>query len=299
MAALAAVYILWGSTTPAMKVGVVSLPPFFFAAIRFATAGTCVWLWCRARRVALPTAVEWRDAACSGVMMLAISNGLYLWTLQYLPSGIDSLVFALVPLWVAVLAFGLYGEWIAPLGALGLAIGLGGMAYLYLPSGMQHLPVLPSVVALTCSLTWALGAILQRRLRSSSVVQVSGMQMLSAAVVLCIMGLATREHLSVADFTPSALGALGFLIVFGSLVGFSAYLWLLNNVPTTLASTYAYVNPIVALAIGIGLLHETFSWQLAAGSATIVAGVALMAYATVRAKGASQTHSGHGADMAA
>ena len=266
-----------------MKVGVVSLPPFFFAAIRFSTASACVWLWCRARGAALPTAVEWRDAALSGTLMLAVSNGLYLWTLQYLPSGIDSLVFALVPLWVAVLSFGFYGERIAPLGAAGLAIGLGGMAYLYLPSGMQHLPVVPSIVALTCSFTWALGAIVQRRLRASNVVQISGMQMFSAAVVLFVMGVCTREHLTVSDFTPSAIGALGFLIAFGSLVGFSAYLWLLNNVPTTLASTYAYVNPIVALSIGIGLLHETFSWQLAAGSATIVAGVALMAL-TARAR---------------
>lgn len=212
-------------------------------------------------------------------MMLAVSNGLYLWTLQYLPSGIDSLVFALVPLWVALLAFALYRERIAPLGAVGLAVGLGGMAYLYLPSGMQHLPAVPSIVALTCSFTWALGAIFQRRLRASNVVQVSGMQMFSASVVLFAMGLCTGERLSAHDFTPSAIGALCFLIVFGSLVGFSAYLWLLNNVPTTLASTYAYVNPIVALGIGIGFLHERFSWPLAAGSATIVAGVALMTFA--------------------
>ncbi len=270
-------YLLWGSTTPAIKVGVASLPPFFFAAIRFAIASACVWTWCRSRGVPLPTLREWRDAAITGTLMLAVSNGMYAWTLQYLPSGIDSLVFALVPLWVALLAFAFYGERIAPLGAVGLAIGLGGMAYLYLPSGMQHLPAVPSIIALGCSLAWALGAIMQRRLRASNVVQISGMQMFSAAIVLCVMGLVSGEHLTTAAFTLPALGALGFLIVFGSLVGFSAYLWLLNNVPTTLASTYAYVNPLVALAIGIGFLHERFSWPLAAGSATIVAGVALMA----------------------
>jgi drug/metabolite transporter (DMT)-like permease len=260
-----------------MKVGIASLPPFALAAIRFTIAGSVLWAWCRARGSALPTRMQWRDAALTGMLMLVLSNGLFVWTLQYLPSGIGALFFALAPLWMALLAFAFYGERITPLGAAGLVLGLLGMAYLYLPSGAQHLPVWPTILGVTCSITWAIGSLVQRRLRGADVVQVSAMQMLVAAAALAIAGLVTGERLSLAAFTPSALGALGYLIVFGSLVGFSAYLWLLNNVPTTLASTYAYVNPIVSLAIGIGLLHERFSWPLAAGSAAIVVGVALMA----------------------
>ncbi len=281
-AALAAVYVFWGSTSPAMKVGVASLPAYAMVSMRFTVAGAVLWLWCRARKVPLPALSEWRDAAITGTLLLVMSNAVFAWTLQFLPSGIDALVFALAPLWMTLLAAVFYGERVAKLGALGLALGLVGMLYLYLPSGAQHLPLVPTIIAVSCSVWWAIGSLVQRRLRGSNVVQVSAMQMLFAAAFLAIVALATGERLTLAAFTLPAIGALGYLIVFGSLVGFSAYLWLLNNVPTTLASTYAYVNPIVSLAIGIGLLHERASWPLAFGSATIVAGVALMAWSNAR-----------------
>jgi drug/metabolite transporter (DMT)-like permease len=267
-----------------MKVAVASIPPWWMAGVRFAIAGGLLWAWCRARRVPPPAAREWLDAAVAGAVLLVCGNAVFAWTLQYLPSGIGALVFALAPLWMAVFGFVLYRERISRLAALGLFVGLAGMVFLYSPSGDQHLPTLPTALALATSLTWAFGSMLQRRLRSSDVVQGSAMQMLVAACILVAMALASGERLAAADFTPSAAGALAYLVVFGSIAGFSAFLWLMNNVPTTLASTYAYVNPVVALAIGTGLLHEPFSWRLGLGATVILAGVALMVFSTSRSK---------------
>jgi drug/metabolite transporter (DMT)-like permease len=267
-----------------MKLAVASIPVWWMAAIRFAIAGTLLWTWCRVRRVPMPSAREWRDSALTGAVLLVCGNAVFAWTLQYLPSGIGALVFALSPLWMAVFGFALYGERIPRLAAAGLFVGLGGMLFLYSPSGDQHLPAVPTALALGTSLTWAFGSMLQRRFKSSDVVQTSALQMLAASGILIVMALVSGEQLTAAEFTPSAGGALAYLVVFGSIAGFSAFLWLMNNVPTTLASTYAYVNPVVALAIGTGLLHEPFTWRLGLGAAVILVGVALMVYATSRAK---------------
>jgi len=273
---LFAVYVLWGSTAPAIKIAVRSLPPWWLAGIRFGCAGTIMWTWARARGVALPTAREWGLAAMTGVVLLVVGNGIFSWALQYLPSGIGALFFALSPLFMAVFAFAFYRERLSMLAVVGVCLGLAGMAYLYSPSGAQHLPTLPTVLGVISSIAWALGSVMQRRVRGSDVVQMSAMQMLCASAVLVVMALVGHEPLVIAAFTPAALGALAYLVVFGSVVGFSAFLWLLNNVPTTLASTYSYVNPVVSLAIGIGFLHEAFSWRLAVGASVIVVGVAVM-----------------------
>jgi drug/metabolite transporter (DMT)-like permease len=280
--ALAAVYVLWGSTSPAMKIAVSSVPPFWMAAIRFGCAGSVLWTWCRLRGLAMPTAREWGGAAVTGIVLLVLSNAVYASTLQYLPSGIGALVFALAPLWMALFAFAMFGEKLSRLAMGGLALGLAGMVFLYSPAGGQQLPAWPTAIALLTSLVWGFGSILQRRFRDGNVVQTSTMQMLAASATLIVLALASREHVAAADFTPSALGAIAYLVVFGSIVGFSAYLWLMNNVPTTLASTYAYVNPMVSLIIGIGLLHEPFSPRLAIGAAVILTGVALMILAPKR-----------------
>ncbi|MBC5801828.1 MAG: EamA family transporter, partial [Candidatus Eremiobacteraeota bacterium] len=234
------------------------------------------WTWCRVRRVALPDAAEWRGAALTGFMLLVASNGVFSWTLRFIPAGVGALFFALAPLWMAVFGFLLYRERLAPLAALGLTIGLGGMVFLYSPSGAQHLPLVPTVLGVVCSLAWAFGSMIQRKLARSDVVQMSAMQMLVAALVLALLGLFSGERFAVAEFTPAALAALLYLIVFGSIVGFSAFLWLMNNVPTTLASTYSYVNPVVSIVLSVALLHERFTWQLGAGAGVIIFGVAVM-----------------------
>jgi drug/metabolite transporter (DMT)-like permease len=274
--ALVLVYVLWGSTAPAIRVAVATLPPFAMVAIRFALAGAMLWTYARVRGTPLPNAREWRGAALTGIALLVAGNGLFAWVEQYVPSGIGSLFFALAPLWMAVFGFAFYRERLSRLAAFGIAVGIAGMIYLYSPSGAQALPLVPTLLGVFVSLAWAFGAMIQRRLAASDLVQMSAMQMLVAAVVLAAMSAASGEHLLRAQFTPAALGALVYLVLFGSIVGFSAFLWLMNNVPTTLASTYSYVNPIVSIAIGVLLLHERFDLHLAFGAGVIVLGVAAM-----------------------
>jgi len=274
--ALALVYVLWGSTAPAIRVAVMTVPPFSMVALRFAIAGTLLWVWSRFRGTPLPDAREWRGAALTGIALLVASNGVFAWVEQYVPSGIGSLFFALSPLWMALFGFAFYRERLSRLAACGLALGLAGMVYLYSPSGAQNLPLVPTVLGVATSVAWAFGAMIQRRLAASDLVQMSAMQMLVAAGVLALVAAGSGERLGVAEFTPAATLAIAYLVIFGSIVGFSAFLWLMNHVPTTLASTYSYVNPIVSIAIGVGLLHERFDWHLAAGAAIIVAGVAAM-----------------------
>lgn len=274
--ALLAVYVLWGSTAPAIKVAVETIPPWWMAGLRFALAGAVLWTWSRARGLALPTRSEFGFAALTGIVLLVIGNGIFAWALQYLPSGIGALFFALAPVFMAIFAFAFYRERLSRPAVVGVCVGLAGMIYLYSPSGAQHLPAYPTILGALSSIAWAAGSVLQRRSRGSNVVQISALQMLVASGVLVAMALASGERLSAAAFTPKATAALLYLVVFGSIIGFSAFLWLLNNVPTTLASTYSYVNPIVSLALGIGMLHEPFSWPLAAGAGVIVVGVAVM-----------------------
>jgi drug/metabolite transporter (DMT)-like permease len=150
------------------------------------------------------------------------------------------------------------------------------MLFLYSPSGAQNLPTIPTLLGVFSSVAWGFGGVIQRRFAASDLVQMSAMQMLVGGVVLAAVAASTGERPDVAQFTPAAIGALAYLVIFGSIVGFSAFLWLMNNVPTTLASTYAFVNPMVSLALGIGLLHERFDWHLAVGAAIITTGVAAM-----------------------
>ena len=280
--ALALVYVLWGSTAPAIRVAVRTLPPFAMVAIRFGIAGTLLWAWSRFRGTPLPTLREWGLSAATGFALLVLGNGLFAWVELTVPSGIGSLFFALAPLWMTLLAFAFYRERVSRFAAAGIAIGLAGMCYLYSPSGAQNLPLVPTAVGVFTSVAWAVGAIVQRRLAGSDLVQISALQMLCAAAVLAVLAALTGERLALAQFTPAALGSLGYLIVFGSIVGFSAFLWLMNNVPTVLASTYSYVNPIVSMAIGVGFLHERFDLQLGIGSLVILAGVAAMIFGRAR-----------------
>lgn len=280
--ALAVVYVLWGATSPAMRLIVATVPPWWMGAIRFTTAGSLLWLYCRARGLPLPSRHEWFGAALTGTILLVLGNGVFAWTLQYLPSGIGAVFFALSPLWMAIVGYFLYAERLAPMALFGLAVGLGGMLYLYLPSGAQNLPTWPTVLGVFTSFAWGFGSMIQRRFRIADVVQFAAMQMLCAGPILAVLALLFEKRLALDQFTPVAIGALLFLIVLGSIVAFSAFVWLLRNVPTTLASTYSYVNPIVALAIGIGFLHERFSWNLAIGAGIIVLGVALMIAAPKR-----------------
>ena len=274
--ALLAVYVLWGSTAPAIKVAVGSIPPWYMAALRFAVAGGILWIWSRLRREPLPAVRDWRGAAITGTTLLTLGNGTFAWCLQFMPAGVGSLFFALTPLWNAMIGLIFYRERLSPAAIAGIALGFGGMAYLVSPSGAEGLALPLVALATSSSLMWSIGSMVQRRYPATHFLQMSAMQMLVGAVELGILGLVSGEHLRATEFTPAATAALAFLIVFGSIVGFSAFIWLTRSVETVLASTYSYVNPIVAIAISVLLLHEPLSWHTALGAALILSGVALM-----------------------
>ena len=276
VAALAAVYVFWGSTAPAIKVAVETVPPWYLAGIRFLIAGSVLWFYARLRGAGVPSVREWRGAAISGAILLAGANGIFSWSLQYIPAGVGALFFALSPLWNALIGAIFYRERLAPLAIAGILLGFAGMVYLVSPGAGEGLPPLATALGILSSLLWSIGSMIQRRYRSNDVAQMSGMQMLVACVLMAAVGAASGEHLALAQFTPSALGALAFLIVGGSLLGFSAFVWLARHTSTVLASTYSYVNPIVAIAISVWLLHEPLTWQTTLGAGVVVAGVALM-----------------------
>jgi drug/metabolite transporter (DMT)-like permease len=246
------------------------------ASIRFLIAGGILWLYCRVRGVPLPSVRDWRGAAITGTVLLTLGNGVFAWCLQYIPAGVGSLSFALAPLWNAMIGAIFYRERLSPLAIAGITLGLGGMAYLVSPSGAEHLPLFAVLLMTGSSIAWSAGSMIQRRYPATDFAQMSGMQMLVGCVELGLLGFVSGEHLAPAEFTLPALGSLAFLIVFGSVVAFSAFVWLTRNVETVLASTYSYINPVVALAVATLLLHEPLTWHTLLGAGVILAGVALM-----------------------
>lgn len=278
--ALAAVYVFWGSTAPAIKVAVQSLPPWDMAALRFLVAGGILWFWARLRQEPLPSLRDWRGAFFTGTLLLAVANGSFAWCLQYIPAGVGSLFWALTPLWNALIGVLFYRERLSALAFSGIVMGFGGMIYLVSPSGAEHLPLGPVVVMTISSIAWSVGSMIQRRYPATHFIQMSAMQLLVGFAELALIGMLSGERLAPAQFTPAATGALVFLIVFGSLVAFSAFVWLARNVETVLASTYSYVNPIVAITISVTLLHEALTWHTVLGAALVLIGVAMMLPAT-------------------
>jgi drug/metabolite transporter (DMT)-like permease len=274
--ALLTVYILWGSTAPAIKVAVQSVPPFVMAFTRFLVAGSILWTWARVTRVPMPSARDWQGAAISAMFLLVLSNATYGVALESMPSGIGSLFFALTPIWNAIIAVVFYRERIAPTALAGIALGLGGLVYLFAPGGAPHVPILTVLLASGCSLSWSIGSMLQRRYPSTDVMQMSAMQMLVGCAMLGVLIPISGERFVAADFTSAALGAIAFLVVFGSIVGFSAYVWLTRTQSTALASTNAYVNPVVSIIVAVSFLGERITPSEIVATVVILAGVALM-----------------------
>jgi drug/metabolite transporter (DMT)-like permease len=273
---LAAVWIIWGSTAPAIRIAVATLPPFVLIAGRFLLAGTLLWTYVRLRGVPLPSRRDWLGAAVVGILLLVFGNGLFAWSLQYLDASVGALFFSLTPLLMALFAFAFEREPLSKRAVAGLALGLAGVAYLFAPVGPSALPVVPMLAGLVSAVAWALGSVLQRRIGASDVVQASAMQMLAAGACGVLVSLASGERVTAAVLRPEGIGAFFYLVVFGSVVGYSCYLWLMRNASTVLASTYAYVNPVVAIVLSVVFLHEALTPRLVVAAVVIVLGVALM-----------------------
>ncbi len=281
-AALVAVYIVWGSTYLAIRVTVETIPPLLSAGIRFLVAGAILYALTIRRGDAAgdrPRAVHWRSATVIGALMLFGGNGLVSVAEQRVPSGLASLIIASVPLWMVTIRAGLLRERVRWMETAGLLLGFGGIILLADPFGEGGADLIGVGTLLVASLAWASGSLFARRapLPARPLVG-TAMQMLAGGAVLTVAATVAGEwaDLDVAAISLESLLGLGFLIVFGSLVGFASYVWLLRSARTSLVSTYAYVNPIVAVFLGWAILGEAVTARTLLAGAVIVTAVALI-----------------------
>ncbi len=280
--ALGIVYLVWGSTYLAIAITVETLPPLLSAGIRFLFAGAlvCVWFVLRGRGAALRvTRAQLAGAALVGTLLLASGNGLVVLAERTVPSGLTALVVASVPLWLQVLRR-ISGERIPRATIIGVALGFGGVLFLVVPRGLSgQTDALGLLTLVGATISWAIGTFISPRLRMPhDPLASTGLQMLAGGVVLTFVAFVTGEaaHLDVAAYSGRSLFALGYLVVFGSLVAFTAYTWLLQHAPVSQVATYAYVNPVVAVVLGAIILAEPITPAVIIGAVIIVAAVAFI-----------------------
>ena len=291
--AMGTVYLVWGSTYYFIAVMVETLPPLLAAGVRYSVAGLLIFTFLLARNawrrrqgaaserlLRPPSAAEWRTATVVGVLLLVGGNGGVVLGELRIPSGIAAVIIATVPIWMNVADGILSGRGPGRLATLGLVVGLAGVGILLYPSaGSDRLDPLGVILVLGSALAWTAGSLAARRgpLPRSQLLG-SGMEMLAGGVGLLLVGMA-RGELSAADpssFSTASLLAVGYLVVIGSLLAFSAYTWLLGHVPISTVSTYAYVNPIVAVTLGTVLRNEQISPRMLVAALIILGAVVAM-----------------------
>lgn len=280
--ALGTVYLVWGSTYLAIAIAVQTLPPLFYSGVRFGSAGLLLTAWLAFRGVDLRVSRrELAGAAIVGTLLLAIANGLVNVAERTVPSGVAALIVASIPLWIVVYRL-VAGERIGRDLLAGVFLGLVGVAILVVPGGLNGtIDLLGAFLLFIATLSWALGTFLSPRLATPRNAFVStAYQMLAGGVVLIVVAVAKGEiaHVDPSTFSLRSLVALAYLVLFGSLVAFSAYTWLLQNAPVSLVSTYAFVNPVVAVVLGALVLGEAITANVLIGAAVIVLAVAFIVF---------------------
>ena len=282
---LGIVYVVWGSTYLAIAVADRTLPPFLMLSVRFLLAGGLLWAWSAWRgdvAAERPGPRQWGAAAVVGGALLVLDTGGVAWAELRVSSGIAALLIASVPLFMAILDRAFFGVKLPSGAAAGIGVGLLGVAVLAGPSG--RVDAVGAIVLLGASFAWAAGSAYARvaPLPKAPLVSAS-MQMLCAGAMLGVVGAARGERLT--TVSPASLAAVAYLVVFGSLVAFTAYGWLLKHARTPLLSTYAYVNPAVAVLLGWLFAGEHVGGRELAAGAVILSSVALLALAREEREG--------------
>jgi len=274
--ALGTVYLVWGSTYLAIRVTDRTLPPLLMSSVRFLIAGAALYAFASRGR-ARPTLREWRAAAIVGAALLMIGNGGVAWAETRLDSSLAALMVAMVPLWVALMDRAFFGRRLSSTAIVGLVVGFAGVALLVRPGGGGDVVAMLALVGTTAG--WAGGSLYARgaALPESPLLSAS-MQMLAASAFLGIAGFATGEANDIHSdsFSTKPVIAFVYLVLVGSLIAFSAYAWLLKNVRISVVATYAFVNPVVAVALGTVFLNEKISWSTIAAGVAIVVAVVLI-----------------------
>ena len=278
--ALASVYLVWGSTYLAIRFALEGgWPPLLMGGVRFLACGVGLYAFLRWRGTAAPTLRQWRNAAFVGVLLLGMGNGLVCVAEQTVSSGLAAVAVASMPLWMALFAM-LRGERPVRMEWLGLGVGFVGVAWLNAGSSLSASPA-GLVALLVAAIAWAFGSVWSRGRDLPTPFMSAAAQMLCGGAAMLIVGLALGERL--ADWpTPRGLLSVGYLATFGSLIGFSAYIWLLQHVRPALAGSYAYVNPVIAVLLGASLAGERFGAHELGAMAVVLAGVVAITLARAR-----------------
>jgi len=289
--AILLVYVFWGSTYLAIARAIDSIPPFFMASGRFLVAGGALFCFMRFVRGERVPARSWRSAWILGALLLLGGNGGVVYAEQYVPSGVTALMVGSGPFWFLLLGWlWLKGARPHALAVAGLLIGFTGLVILIGPGksvgGAGHVPLLPALLVLGATISWSVGSIYSKTLHNqASPMMMAAMQMLTGSVLMLIAGLLDGEgqRFSFAAVTGHSWAAWAYLVVFGSLVGFSAYIYVLRHATPAVASTYAYVNPVVAVFLGWALANEPITGRTLVAAGMIVGAVILISWPRRRA----------------
>jgi drug/metabolite transporter (DMT)-like permease len=280
--ALAVVYVVWGSTYLGIALAIETMPPLLMAAARFLLAGALLYAFAARfgdRAGDRPGRKQWAWAFLTGVPLLTFGNGLVVTGQERVDSGVAALIIASVPLWIAVLDRLFFGRRLSSQAIVGIAVGFGGVALLIGPSAGGGIDAFGALLLVGASLSWAIGSLLARsaRLPQRPLVGVA-MQMLAGGAVLAVAGVLLGElgEVHPADFSGRSLAGFAFLVLFGSILAFSCYVWLLRSTSTSLVATYAYANPVVAVLLGWAVLDEAIGLRTVVAGGVILAAVALI-----------------------
>ncbi|PLK42612.1 EamA family transporter [Emticicia sp. TH156] len=282
--ALGLVYVVWGSTFLGMKYAIEVLPPMMVSCLRFLTGGILLFIFTLWKGYGIPGFKEIRNAAVVGVTLSGIGNCAVAYALRFMPSGLVALLVATLPAWMIMLDF-LFFSKTKPtfIGLIGLVIGLFGMAYLLDPmnpaiTANREVAVFPALLVFAGSVAWAFGSLKSPYMSLPKPVQSTAIQMITGGCFSLVMSLLFEENHVQAfrNMTQETWLALIYLIVVGSYIGYSAYLWLINNAPPQVTATYAYVNPVVAFFLGWAFKGEILTPRSLIASAIVLIGVILM-----------------------
>ena len=274
IAAFFALYVIWGSTYLVIRIGIESWPPLMLAGIRFITAGVLMYAYLRWRGAPAPTWPQWRSAGLIGILLLTFGNGaVSVAEHTGVASGVAALAVATVPLFTLLCGY-FWGQRNTRLEWAGIVLGLIGIAMLNLGSNLQSSP-LGAALLIFAAAAWAFGSVWSRHLPLPAGPMASAAEMLTAGAVLLIGSLLSGERLTQMP-TAAGWGALLYLVFFGSIIAFSAYMYLLKNVRPAAATSYAYVNPAVAVMLGIAFAGETIGFEECLAMAVIISAVVLI-----------------------
>ncbi len=296
------IYLVWGSTYLAIRLAIDTIPPFLMAGIRFTLSGLMLFFWRRIKENKVPQATEWSRSALVGILLLVGGNGTLTWSEQFIPSGLAALILATIPIWMVLLDWLFVVRKRPALSTMaGILLGVTGVGLL---SGLHSDVLLPSAGAdstvffyasmlILAAISWSSGSLYSRTIKSSSsLLMLVSIQMLSGGIALILLGTTRGEwaQISFTRISLISLGSMGYLIVFGTLLTYSAYNWLLRQTEPAKVGTYAFFNPLVAVFLGWLILSEPVTLRMIIGASCILSAVLIVNQSDIFRRILKQSH---------